>query len=220
MVQFWITLQKLVQYNIKIIFGNKFLYFMLSALAFYVITVIVKLLGDDEITQATAYSMLMLPSILLVFYPMCFGIQNDQDAKIVEIIFGIPNYSYKVWLLRLIISYVICFVITCFLALLTDLAIVSVPPMGLTLQAMVPALFIGTLSFMVIIIIGLLFSMIQGAIGDSQWNIFLNPYDVPIDKNPQIFFNTVFHCRMNMLIASVLFIIFGLNNTRNREKFI
>ena len=34
MVQFWITLQKLVQYNIKIIFGNKFLYFMLSALAF------------------------------------------------------------------------------------------------------------------------------------------------------------------------------------------
>ena len=39
---------------------------MLSALAFYVITVIVKLLGDDEITQATAYSMLMLPSILLV----------------------------------------------------------------------------------------------------------------------------------------------------------
>ncbi|MFR1243156.1 MAG: hypothetical protein ACLSDJ_18890, partial [Butyricimonas faecihominis] len=72
----------------------------------------------------------------------------------------------------------------------------------------------------VIIIIGLLFSMIQGAIGDSQWNIFLNPYDVPIDKNPQIFFNTVFHCRMNMLIASVLFIIFGLNNTRNREKFI
>ena len=103
----------------------------------------------------------------------------------------------------------------------------------LTLQAMVPALFIGTLSFMlstmikngngtsvVIIIIGLLFSMIQGAIGDSQWNIFLNPYDVPIDKNPQIFFNTVFHCRMNMLIASVLFIIFGLNNTRNREKFI
>jgi len=204
---------------------------MLSALAFYVITVIVKLLGDDEITQATAYSMLMLPSILLVFYPMCFGIQNDQDAKIVEIIFGIPNYSYKVWLLRLIISYVICFVITCFLALLTDLAIVSVPPMGLTLQAMVPALFIGTLSFMlstmikngngtsvVIIIIGLLFSMIQGAIGDSQWNIFLNPYDVPIDKNPQIFFNTVFHCRMNMLIASVLFIIFGLNNTRTKKK--
>ena len=100
MLQFWIAIQKLVQYNIKIIFGNKFLYFMLSALVFFIITVVVYLLGDDEITQATAYSMLMLPSILLVFYPMCFGLQNDQDAKIVEIIFGIPNYSYKVWLFR------------------------------------------------------------------------------------------------------------------------
>lgn len=206
---------------------------MLSALAFYIITVVVKLLGEDEITQATAYSMLMLPSILLVFYPMCFGIQNDQDAKIVEIIFGIPNYSYKVWFLRLVISYMICFAITFFLALLTDIAIVSVPPLSLTLQAMVPALFIGTLSFLlstiikngngtsvVIIIIGLLFFMIQSALGTSQWNIFLNPYDVPLDKNPQIFFNTVFHCRMNMQIASALFIIFGLNNTRHREKFI
>lgn len=206
---------------------------MLSALVFFVITVVVQLLGDNEITQATAYSMLMLPSILLVFYPMCFGIQNDQDAKIVEIIFGIPNYSYKVWLLRLLIAYIICFVITFVLALLTDLAIVSVPPMNLTLQAMVPALFIGTLSFMlstmikngngtsvVIIIIGLLLFMVKDAIGVSQWNIFLNPYDVPLDKNPQIFFNAVFHCRVNMLIASTLFIIFGLNTTRNREKFI
>lgn len=233
MVQLWITIQKLVQYNIKIIFGNKFLYFLLSALVFFVITVVVQLLGDNEITQATAYSMLMLPSILLVFYPMCFGIQNDQDAKIVEIIFGIPNYSYKVWLLRLLIAYIICFVITFVLALLTDLAIVSVPPTNLTLQAMVPALFIGTLSFMlstmikngngtsvVIIIIGLLLFMIKDALGVSQWNIFINPYDVPLDKNPQIFFNAVFHCRVNMLIASALFIIFGLNTTRNREKFI
>lgn len=233
MLQFWIAIQKLVQYNIKIIFGNKFLYFMLSALVFFIITVVVYLLGDDEITQATAYSMLMLPSILLVFYPMCFGLQNDQDAKIVEIIFGIPNYSYKVWLFRLLISYVICFVITLLLALLTDLAIVSIPPMNLALQAMVPALFIGTLSFMlsttikngngtsvVIIIIGLILFMMKESLGASQWNIFLNPYDVPLDKNPQIFFNAIFHCRINMLIASALFIIIGLNNTRHREKFI
>ena len=147
MIQFWITIKKLVQYNIKIIFGNKFLYFMLAALAFFVITVIARLFGNDEITAASAYSMLMLPCILLVFYPMCFGVQNDQDAKIVEIIFGIPNYSYKVWLLRLVIAYFICFIITFLLAVLTNWVIVSVPPVDLTLQSMVPALFIGTLAF-------------------------------------------------------------------------
>ena len=49
---------------------------------------------------------------------------------------------------------------------------------------------------------------------------FINPFNVPLDKNPEIFFNTVAHNRVIMLVASTLFIIFGLNNTRNREKFI
>lgn len=232
-MRLWIIIKKLIQYNIKIIFGNKFLYFMLAALGFFVITVVAQLFGDDEITEASAYSMLILPCILLVFYPMCFGLQNDQDAKIVEIIFGIPNYSYKVWLLRLVIAYLICFVVTFLLAVLTNWLIVSVPPLNLALQTMVPALFIGTLSFflstaikngngtsVVIIIIALVLFFMKGALETSQWNIYLNPYDVPLDKNPEIFLNTVFHNRLNMLIASALFIIFGLNNTRNREKFI
>ena len=232
-MQLWITIKKLVQYNIKIIFGNKFLYFMLAALGFFVITVIANLFGDDEITEASAYSMLILPCVLLVFYPMCFGLQNDQDAKIVEIIFGIPNYSYKVWLLRLVIAYLICFIVTFLLAVLTNWLIVSVPPLKLALQTMVPALFIGTLSFflstaikngngtsVVIIIIALVLFFMKGALETSQWNIYLNPYDVPLDKNPEIFLNTVFHNRLDMLIASALFIIFGLNNTRDREKFI
>ena len=233
MLQLWIKIKKLVQYNIKMIFGNKFLYFMLAALGFFVITVIANLFGDDEITEASAYSMLILPCVLLVFYPMCFGLQNDQDAKIVEIIFGIPNYSYKVWLLRLVIAYLICFIVTFLLAVLTNWLIVSVPPLKLALQTMVPALFIGTLSFflstaikngngtsVVIIIIALVLFFMKGALETSQWNIYLNPYDVPLDKNPEIFLNTVFHNRLNMLIASALFIIFGLNNTRDREKFI
>lgn len=98
---------------------------------------------------------------------------------------------------------------------------------------MVPALFIGTLSFMlstvikngngtsvVIIIIGLILNLVDGQLGNSQWNIFINPFNVPLDKNPEIFFNTVAHNRVIMLVASTLFIILGLNNTRNREKFI
>ena len=72
----------------------------------------------------------------------------------------------------------------------------------------------------VIIIIALVLFFMKGALETSQWNIYLNPYDVPLDKNPEIFLNTVFHNRLNMLIASALFIIFGLNNTRDREKFI
>ena len=98
-MKYYITpIAKLARYNIKIIFGNKFMYFILSAVGFYILTVGLNLISDSEITMATGYSMLLVPSILLIFYPTCFGIQNDQDAKIIEIIFGIPNYRYKIWL--------------------------------------------------------------------------------------------------------------------------
>ena len=233
MKRFLTTIKQLIEYNIKIIFGNKFLYFMLGALVFFGITVSVNMLGNDEITAGTAYSMLMMPCILLVFYPMCFGIQNDQDAKIIEIIFGIPNYSYKIWLFRLLISYIICFLITIVLATITWWVIVDVSVLTLTFQSMVPALFIGTLSFMlstiikngngtsvVIIIIGLILTFVQDFIGTSPWNIYLNPFNLPTNMNVQIFYEIVFNNRLIMVIASIIFILAGLNKTRDREQFI
>ena len=101
------------------------MYFILSAVGFYILTVGLNLISDSEITMATGYSMLLVPSILLIFYPTCFGIQNDQDAKIIEIIFGIPNYRYKIWLFRLLIAYMICFIITLLLAAVTDWLVVE-----------------------------------------------------------------------------------------------
>ena len=84
-MKYYITpIAKLARYNIKIIFGNKFMYFILSAVGFYILTVGLNLISDSEITTATGYSMLLVPSILSIFYPTCFGIQNDQDAKIIE----------------------------------------------------------------------------------------------------------------------------------------
>ena len=224
---------KLSQYNIKIIFGNKFMYFVLSAIGFYILTVALTLISDTEITQAPGYNMLLVPSILLIFYPTCFGIQNDQDAKIIEIIFGSPNYRYKIWLFRLLIAYIICFVLTFFLAAVTDWMVVEAPPLKLTIQAMVPCLFIGMLCFMLstiirngngtavmTIIIGLILFLLNQILDVSKWNVFLNPFNVPLDKNPEIFYNTVFENRLIILIATAIFLLAGLYKTQNRERFI
>lgn len=233
-MKYYITpIAKLARYNIKIIFGNKFMYFILSAVGFYILTVGLNLISDSEITTATGYSMLLVPSILAIFYPTCFGIQNDQDAKIIEIIFGIPNYRYKIWLFRLLIAYMICFIITLLLAAVTDWLVVEVPPLQLALQSMVPALFIGLLCFMLstlirngngtavmIIIIGLLLFASSKILDVSKWNVFLNPFDVPLDKNPQIFYNTLFDNRLIILLSSFIFLLVGLYKTQNREKFI
>ncbi|WP_298611738.1 hypothetical protein [uncultured Odoribacter sp.] len=230
---FWNNLVRLTYYNVKIIFGNKFVYFILSAVLFYILTVFINLLTDSEVTEATAYNMLLIPSILLIFYPMCFGIQNDQDAKIIEIIFGIPNYRYKVWLFRLLVAYVICFGITMGLALLTDWLLVEVAPLELTSQVLVPVFFIGMLCFMlstivkngngtavIIIILGLIFFILDNLLEVSKWNVFLNPFDIPLYKNPVIFFQTLLYNRIILGLASLVFLVAGLYNTQHREKFI
>ncbi|MDE7074322.1 MAG: hypothetical protein K2O69_04640 [Odoribacter sp.] len=227
------NLIKLTRYNIQIIFGNKFIYFVLSAIGFYILTVGISLFADTEITSATGYNMMLVPSVLLIFYPACFGIQNDQDAKIIEIIFGIPNYRYKVWLLRLLIAYVICFAIILLLAFVTNWLVVEVPPFDLALQTMVPTLLIGLLCFMLstivrngngtavmIIVIGLILFLLNGILGVSKWNVFLNPFDVPLDKNPEIFYNTVLDNRLVILLTAFVFLLIGLYKTQNREKFI
>lgn len=227
------NLIKLTRYNIQIIFGNKFIYFVLSAIGFYILTVGISLFADTEITFATGYNMMLVPSVLLIFYPACFGIQNDQDAKIIEIIFGIPNYRYKVWLLRLLIAYVICFAIILLLAFVTNWLVVEVPPFDLALQTMVPTLLIGLLCFMLstivrngngtavmMIVIGLILFLLNNILGVSKWNVFLNPFDVPLDKNPEIFYNTVLDNRLVILLTAFVFLLIGLYKTQNREKFI
>jgi hypothetical protein len=164
---------------------------------------------------------------------MCFGIQNDQDAKIIEIIFGIPNYRYKVWLFRLLIAYVICFVITFFLAALTNWLLVEISVTELTLQVMVPAFLIGTLSFMfstivrngsgtavIIIIIGLVFFIWSAFLATSKWNIFINPFDLPSNMNPILFKSLLVDNRLIMLTASVIAMLIGLYKTQEREKYI
>ena len=198
-MKYYITpIAKLARYNIKIIFGNKFMYFILSAVGFYILTVGLNLISDSEITTATGYSMLLVPSILSIFYPTCFGIQNDQDAKIIEIIFGIPNYRYKIWLFRLLIAYMIgllCFMLS---TLIRN----------------------GNGTAVMIIIIGLLLFASSKILDVSKWNVFLNPFDVPLDKNPQIFYNTLFVNRLIILLSSFIFLLVGLYKTQNREKFI
>ena len=53
-MKYYITpIAKLARYNIKIIFGNKFMYFILSAVGFYILTVGLNLISDSEITMAT-----------------------------------------------------------------------------------------------------------------------------------------------------------------------
>ena len=87
---------KFIRYNLKIVFGNKFVYFLGAALIFYLLITSISLFAADTVSVQGVYFQLMFPAFLLIFFPTTYGIQNDEDARILEILFGIPNYRYKI----------------------------------------------------------------------------------------------------------------------------
>lgn len=227
---------KLFRYNMKIIFANRFLYFLLSAIIFFVIVTIMSLVNaDSNPTEGSIYYLLMFPGILLIFYPTVFGIQNDVDARMLEILFAIPNYRYKVWLVRMVIIYLVVYLILLILSLLSALSLVEFPIFSMVYELMFPVFFLGSLAFMfstiirngfgtvvAMVTIGMFFWITSGfdSIQHSKWNIFLNPYNIPSDMNEAVWANIVFNNRVYLFAGIILAILYGLLNLQKREKFI
>ena len=101
----------LARYNMRIVFGGKFIYFVGAALIFFLVLGTISAFEESYMSLRDVYGLLIFPTILLVFYPSAFGIQNDADQRTLEIIFGIPDYRYKVWLVRLLMVLVIVFIV-------------------------------------------------------------------------------------------------------------
>lgn len=233
--EFILLLPRLVKYNLQIIFAGKFVWFFLAALAFFGFFMFQNVWNRAEINEGLIYNLLFFPCILLVFYPAVFGIQNDEDSRILEILFGIPDYKYKVWGVRLLMIYVGVFFILVFFAYLATLLLYPVNPFGMAAQLMFPIFFFGNLAFMfstitrsgngtavVMIILGialLIFSNTPIA-RYSFWNLMLNPFSVPGNILPIIWETTILKSRIFLFTASIVWMMTGLMNLQKREKFV
>lgn len=229
---FEITVKQFI-YSLKIIFANKFIYFLLAAVGFFILVVVIFLFSNDVPDKASVYYTLLFPGILLIFYPTTFGIQNDDDSKMLENIFAIPNYRYKVWLPRLVMIYILVFFLLVFLTLLSAISIVNVSIFDMVYQLMYPIFFLGSLAFafstiikngngtaVVMVIIGLIFWISSGILEESAWNIFLNPFNVPSEMSESIWSTVITNNRLYLLAGTILSILYGLFSLQNREKFI
>ncbi len=226
-------LSKQLLYSFRIIFANKFIYFLLFATAVFLLITIVSLFSSGNAEIKDVYYLLIFPGLVLIFYPTTFGIQNDEDSRMLENIFAIPNYRYKVWLPRLVMTYILEFLLLVGLALLSSVALVVVPVFDMVYQLMFPVFFIGSLGFalstvvkngygtaVILIMIGLVFWVSAGILEGSEWNIFLNPYDLPSDMSETIWETVVSNNRMYLLSGIIISLLTGLLNLQNREKFI
>jgi hypothetical protein len=229
----WTLFRKMVKYNMKVIFGNRFVWFVVAALAFYFFIAITNIYDNSVIDEGFIYGLQIMPGLLLIFYPMTFGIQNDLDAGILEILFGIPDYRYKVWLVRLVLVFVLVFLMMIGLTAMSYFLLVPVSVFELTFHVMFPIYFLGSLAFLfstiikngngtavVMVIIGVLLLILSGILERTMWNIFLNPFSIPNRLNEMVWQEITLKNRIFLSVGSVLFVLYGLFNLQKREKFI
>ena len=226
-------LLSMVRYNLKIIFANKFIWFLLGAFGFYIGLILIYVFSEDISRVEDLYGIFIFCGILLVFYPTVFGIQNDQDARTIEILFGIPNYRYKVWLVRIVLIYLITFVILMGFVSLTSYLVIRMPVISVTYQVLYPVFFLGVMSFMmstlvrngngaavIMIIFSLFFLILADELDESKWNVFLNPFNIPNNVSETSWSRIVVENRIILMVGIILFLLAGLFRLQKREKFI
>jgi len=225
-------IQKMILYNLRIIFANKFIWFLAGSIVFYLGLSVIYVFSSDISRMEDLYGVFIFSGILLVFYPSVFGIQNDQDARTIEILFGIPNYRYKVWLVRIILIFVIAYLIMFVFTFLSSVLIVKFNIARMTTQVMMPVLFLGMMSFMlstvirngngtavVMIIFGLFFLILGDILSRSQWNVFHNPFDPAYGVSETTWAIITMKNRIILITGTLLFLLAALFNLQKREKF-
>jgi hypothetical protein len=223
----------MIRYNLKIIFGNRFIYFLISALVLFLFIIGVNLFNGESLVEAGIYEILLLTGALLLFYPTTFGIQSDKDARTLEIIFGIPDYRYRVWLMRLILIYAITFFILIVLSLLLRYELNAFDVLDMNVQVFFPLMFLGLFAFFlstvmrsgngtaaVVIILGVILMIFSQNMDLGYWNIFFNPYDIPSSTSEAVWQSLTTKNRIFLCTGAIIFLLGGLMNLQQREKFL
>lgn len=229
---YFTLIHKMILYNLRIIFANKFIWFLAGSVIFYLGLSVIYVFSTDISRMSDLYGVFIFSGILLVFYPSAFGIQNDQDARTIEILFGIPNYRYKVWLVRIILIFVIAYLIMLVFTFSSSLLIVKFQFVRMTTQVMIPVLFLGMMAFMlstivrngngtavIMIIFGIFFMILQDPLRKSQFNVFLNPFDPAYDVNDTTWAIIMMKNRIFLVTGTLVFLLAALFNLQKREKF-
>ncbi|MTI33193.1 hypothetical protein [Xanthovirga aplysinae] len=233
MKSYLLLLFRLANYNIKVIFAHKFVYFLVAVFLFFAFIITITIIEDPDFDESVIYGMLVFPGLLLIFYPMAYGIQNDDDSKMLETIFGIPNYRYKFWLVRFVLTLGVAFVILYVLGHIANFTLYRFHILPMLGQVLFPIVFLSSLAFMlstlikngngtaiVVVIVGFIFFIFSDPLEYSAYNVFLNPFSDPRDMSEFIWLTIIFKNRVYLMVSSVLCLLYGLYNLQFREKFV
>lgn len=233
MTTYLLLLYSLITYNVKVIFANKFVYFVLASFLFFAFIIFIAIVEDPDFSDEAVFGFLLFPGLLLIFYPMAYGIQNDDDSKMLETIFGIPNYRYKIWLVRFILTLAVASVILYVLGHIANLTLYRFNILPMLGQVLFPITFISALTFMistmikngngtaiVVVIVSFIFFIFVEPLQYSPYNVFLNPFSEPRDMSEFIWLTIIFKNRVYLMVGTALCLLYGMFNLQFREKFV
>ncbi|WP_291855973.1 hypothetical protein [Marinilabilia sp.] len=230
-----IIIPELIRFNIKVIFGNKFVYFLGGSFIFFLLITGISLFSSSIPDIAALYYQLLFPALLLIFFPTVYGIQNDEDVRILEILFSIPNYRFKVWMVRMLIILLMVWAVILMLSFLDNFILLRHNILALSIQLMVPVTFFGTVGFffstiirnghgaaVVVIILAIVawfLEILSNELSVMTWSVFFNPFDMPSDTSMVVWDLAVVRNRTFLLVASAVAVLWGMLNLQQREKF-
>ena len=129
--------------------------------------------------------------------------------------------------------YILVYLITVLFAAVASILLYEIDIFEMAYQLMFPVIFLGSMSFMfstiikngngtavTMVLIGVALIMLSDAVERTQWNVFLNPFEIPRNLNEVIWQGIISKNRMFMGISMLVFILYGLFNLQKREKFV
>jgi hypothetical protein len=129
--------------------------------------------------------------------------------------------------------YILVYVITLLFATVASVLLIKINIFEMAYQLMYPIIFLGSMAFMfstiikngngtavAMILIGVALLMLIDAVERTQWNIFLNPFEIPRNLNEVIWQGIIIKNRIFLATGMIVFILYGLFNLQKREKFI
>jgi hypothetical protein len=70
------------------------------------------------------------------------------------------------------------------------------------------------------VLLGVALIILSEQLERTQWNVFLNPFEIPNNMNQVIWQGIVFKNRIFLGVGMLVFILYGLFNLQKREKFV
>jgi hypothetical protein len=222
-----------IRYNARQVFANKFIYFLFASIVLFLLIIVINAFDKETPpTAASVYYFLIAPGVLLIFYPSVYSLQSDVDSRMLETLFGIPDYRYKVWLARNVVQYFAVLLLLAALAAFSRYALADFSIIGMLFHLMFPIIFLGSMGFLastvtrsgngaavVMVVIGLFFWIAAEPLEGSRWDLFHNPY-AQLDETEMIAWaETTLYSRVYLVIGSTVATMYGLLRLQKREKF-